>query len=68
MGRYEFDGPEPDDPCERCGADLERVHWARLRAVHDGPSAGHYRNAEKRICVDCVAALGLLAFDPVSSP
>ncbi|AGB14699.1 hypothetical protein Halru_0045 [Halovivax ruber XH-70] len=63
MGRYEYDEPKPDDPCERCRADLAQTDWAKLRAVHDGPSASGYRDAEKRVCVDCLAALGMLEFE-----
>ncbi|AGB16715.1 hypothetical protein Halru_2126 [Halovivax ruber XH-70] len=63
MGRYDFDEPRPDDPCPRCGVDLERTYWARLRAVHDGRLSDRYRNSEKRLCVDCLAALGMLEFD-----
>ncbi|ELZ12566.1 hypothetical protein C479_04197 [Halovivax asiaticus JCM 14624] len=63
MGRYEYDEPVPDEPCERCCADLEETHWAKLRAIPDGPSASGYRESEKRVCVDCLAALGMLEFE-----
>ncbi|ELZ12316.1 hypothetical protein C477_23296, partial [Haloterrigena salina JCM 13891] len=51
------------EPCPRCGQDLEQTDWAKLRAVHDGPSAAGYRDSEKRMCVDCLAALGMLEFE-----
>lgn len=60
MGRYEYDEPLPDDPCERCRADLAETQWARLRAVYDGPWSEQYRRSEKRVCVDCLAAIGML--------
>ncbi|MFC3958126.1 hypothetical protein ACFOUR_07045 [Halovivax cerinus] len=31
-------------------------------AKHDGPLAYRYAKGERRLCVDCVAALGLLEF------
>lgn len=60
MGRYDFDGPVSQPTCERCGAGLTDEHWVRLRAIHQGTSADRYRNSEKKVCPDCLAALGML--------
>lgn len=68
MGRYEFDESRPDDPCPRCGRDLETTHWASLRAVHGGPLSYRYEDLEKRLCVDCIAAIGMLEFDMSGPP
>ncbi|ELZ11095.1 hypothetical protein C479_07298 [Halovivax asiaticus JCM 14624] len=63
MGRYDFDEPRPDDPCPRCGQDLATTYSASVRAVHEGPLSERYADAERRLCVDCIAAIGLLEFD-----
>ncbi|MFC3959721.1 hypothetical protein [Halovivax cerinus] len=60
MGRYEFDEPGPDDPCPRCGQDLQKTYWAYVRTAHEGPLSYRYEDTEKRLCVDCIAAIGML--------
>ncbi|WP_247731038.1 hypothetical protein [Halovivax limisalsi] len=65
MGRYEYDRPSPGRACERCGQELTDAHSVRLVAVHEGAHADRYRDVEKHVCGDCVAALGLLAFAEV---
>ncbi|MFC3958167.1 hypothetical protein [Halovivax cerinus] len=68
MGRHEFDEPRPDDPCPRCGQDLAKTYWAYVRAVHEGPLSYRYADSEKRLCVDCIAAIGMLEFDTTRVP
>lgn len=62
MARYAYDEPTPEFACERCEEELTERHWARLIAKHQGELADRYAEGERRICVDCVAALGLLEF------
>lgn len=52
-----------DPACVRCGRGLTERHWIRLVAVHQGTLADRYRDTENRICIDCLAALGLLEFE-----
>lgn len=61
MGRYS--SGESEVGCERCGTELTDEHWVRLRAVHRGQSADRYADTELRICVDCLAAMGMLDLD-----
>ncbi|WP_247730688.1 hypothetical protein [Halovivax limisalsi] len=63
MGRYDAGAPSRDPDCERCGAGLTDDHWVRLRAFHQGTLVDRYRDSEKRICSDCLAALGMLEFE-----
>lgn len=51
----------PDPPiCYRCGDLLTETHWIRLSAAHQGPAASTYRDVDRPICPDCLAAIGLL--------
>ena len=54
----------PPDPeaCYRCATSLDDTPWARRFASHREPHADRYVDVEKRICLDCLAGLGLLAF------
>lgn len=61
MARYS--SGESEAGCQRCGTKLTDEHWVRLRAVHRGRSADQYVDSELRICVDCLAALGMLDLD-----
>ncbi|ELZ13438.1 hypothetical protein C479_01296 [Halovivax asiaticus JCM 14624] len=63
MGRYEYDEPTPDPACERCEVGLTADHWVRLEALHQGTNAEYYIDSKKLVCVDCVAAMGMLEFD-----
>nr|WP_247728619.1 hypothetical protein [Halovivax limisalsi] len=60
MGRYDYDGLSAESACERCGVELKGAHWVRLMACHQGAPNERYRDSEMRICVDCLAALGML--------
>jgi len=62
MDRYDYDEPTPDPACERCEVGLTADHWVRLEALHQGTLSDRYQDSEKLICVDCVAALGMLEF------
>lgn len=63
MARYSSEESGSEAACERCGAELTDEHWVRLRAVHRGRSADRYADSEVRICVDCLAAMGMLDLD-----
>lgn len=58
------DAVEIDDPqaCARCeGAVDHDVHWAEVQVTHHGAEADRYRDLSRKLCADCVAAIGLLA-------
>lgn len=63
MGRYDYDEPSPEPACKRCGVGLTADHWIRLEALHQGTFSDRYRDSERRVCVDCLAAMGMLEFD-----
>lgn len=67
MGRYDYDGPSAGPACERCGVVLTETDWVRLKAIHQGTSSERYRDSEKRVCVDCLAAIGMLEIETDSS-
>lgn len=50
--------------CFRCDDPLDGAHWVRLTVVHQGDVAEDYTDVETRVCPDCLAAMGLLEFDP----
>nr|WP_247728538.1 hypothetical protein [Halovivax limisalsi] len=54
--------------CDRCGDSLPGSHWIRLSAIHRGAGAERYLDVDRRICADCVAALGMLEFEPAVWP
>ncbi len=58
-----FSSEEPEGGCDRCGTGLTTEHWVCLRAEHRGQLADWYTASEKRICADCLAALGMLDLD-----
>ncbi|WP_254864083.1 hypothetical protein [Halovivax gelatinilyticus] len=52
-------GP-PDRPtCYRCGDALDLAHWATIAASHSDKT-DRYRDVSTRICLDCLAGIGLL--------
>lgn len=56
-------GDSDDTTCYRCGDSLFEAHRIRLSAVHSGSLANRCLDVERRICLDCLAAIGLLEFD-----
>ncbi|WP_247730268.1 hypothetical protein [Halovivax limisalsi] len=63
MGRYEYGEPSTSRSCERCGQGLGLEHSVRLVARHEGARSNRYRDVERYVCGDCVAALGMLEFE-----
>lgn len=58
---------KPADPsngpaCDRCDDSLDGAHSIRLSASHRGPLADRYLDVDRRVCVDCLAAIGMLEF------
>lgn len=59
------DAVEIDDPhaCARCNEPVDHdVHWVSIEVTHHGAAADRYRDLSRKLCVDCLAAIGLLAF------
>ncbi|AGB16757.1 hypothetical protein Halru_2169 [Halovivax ruber XH-70] len=68
MGRYEYDAQRSGPACERCNVELTADHWVRLEALHQGTKSDRYEDGVRLVCVDCVAALGLLEFAGYGEP
>lgn len=54
-------GAPHQQDCYRCEAPLDDVCWARISTTHEDDD-NRYADVERRICVDCLAGIGLLAF------
>ncbi|WP_254864171.1 hypothetical protein [Halovivax gelatinilyticus] len=58
-----------DNPfCYRCNDSLDGCHWIRLTTEHRGAVADNYRDVERFVCPDCLAAIGLLEIERSADP
>lgn len=60
-------GQSENPPCYRCAELLDGGHWVKLSIVHQNPLVDRFTDVEKRVCLDCVAAIGLLKFEDLAA-
>ena len=48
--------------CYRCDGPLADGHQIRLTVAHQGVHADRFSGVNRQICLDCLAAIGLLEF------
>ena len=46
--------------CYRCNTALTNTHQIHLTSTHEGDDTGHYQDVDRRVCLDCLAAIGML--------
>ena len=52
--------------CYRCDASLDNTHRIQLSSTHEGKCTDRFDDVDRRICLDCLAAIGMLEFADAS--